>query len=130
MREGKKLVPHTPYVLQLPFFLLTLFHSLLFQACTGLLRKADFGLLFFLFLHTFLAILSAIVVYCRLNKVSGLEWAVVWRWSNCVAVCICFCVQGSIASIICPHNVMCVLGDLYAIPSVWISVFVLHILFF
>lgn len=96
-------------------------HSLSYPFISGLhwFAEKSWLLLFFLFLHTFLDILSAIVVYCRLNKVSGFEWAVVWRWSNCVAVCICFCVQGSIASIICPHNVMCVLGDFYMLSHLF-----------
>lgn len=109
-----------------PSFFSLSFISLLFQACTGLQRKADVGLLFFLFTHTFLPLLSPIVVFCRLNEASGIERAVAWRWCNCVPVCICFCVQGAIASIICPHSVMCAFGDFFVL----FHLFVLHINFF
>ena len=41
MREGgKKLGPHTPYVPYLPHFLLTLFHSLSFQALHRLTKTS------------------------------------------------------------------------------------------
>lgn len=66
--RGRKLGPHTPYVLHLPLFVLTLFHSLSFQALHWLTEKSWSWIVFLL--HIFLTILSVIAVYCRLSKVT------------------------------------------------------------